>query len=165
MRWPPRCEDIVSWEHLEELFEQTSGMPVGDRADFLDRACEGDVALRAEIEAMLASAGSRALSIERLVVEEPPQGPEEDPWLGRSLGPWRLTRVIGHGGMGLVYGASRADGQYQLEVAVKLMRPGPRDPYATERFRTERQVLASLKHPPSLACWTAASRPTARPSS
>ena len=63
------------------------------------------------------------------------------------LGPWRLTRVIGHGGMGLVYGASRADGQYRLEVAVKLMRAGPRDPYATERFRTERQVLASLKHP------------------
>ncbi len=49
--------------------------------------------------------------------------------------------------MGLVYGAERADGQYQLEVAVKLMRAGPRDPYAGERFRTERQVLASLQHP------------------
>ena len=49
--------------------------------------------------------------------------------------------------MGLVYGAERADGQYQLEVAVKLMRAGPRDSYAGERFRTERQVLASLQHP------------------
>ena len=49
--------------------------------------------------------------------------------------------------MGFLYSAERTDGQYQLEVAVKLMRGGPRDPYAGERFRTERQVLASLKHP------------------
>ncbi len=69
-----------------------------------------------------------ALSIERLVVDEPASEPIDDPWLGQSLGPWRLTRVIGRGGMGLVYGAVRADGQYQLEVAVKLMRAGPRDP-------------------------------------
>src|SRR5262245_39932786 len=90
-----------------------------------------------------------ALSIERFVADEPEPSPRvaDDPWLGRSLGPWRLTRVIGQGGMGLVYGAGRDDGQYQLEVAVKVMRAAPRDPDATRRFLTERQVLASLKHP------------------
>ena len=49
--------------------------------------------------------------------------------------------------MGTVYRAERADGQYRQEVAVKLVRSGPRDPYAIERFRTERQVLAHLIHP------------------
>ena len=49
--------------------------------------------------------------------------------------------------MGTVYRAERADGQYQQEVALKLVRSGPRDPYAIERLRTERQVLAHLRHP------------------
>ncbi len=138
----------MSWERLEKVFEQAQALPEEARARFLDRVCPGDVTLRAEVEAMLVACdGARALSIERLVVDEPFPDAENDPWLGRSLGPWRLTRVIGRGGMGLVYGAVRADGQYQLEVAIKLMRAGPRDPYASERFRTERQVLASLKHP------------------
>ena len=48
--------------------------------------------------------------------------------------------------MGTVYLAERADGQYQQEVALKLVRSGPRDPYAIERLRTERQVLAHLRH-------------------
>ncbi len=147
MAWPPSC-DGVSWERLEEVFEEASALPGEARAEFLDRACSGEAALRAEVEAMLGACdGARALSIERLVVEDLSSDPVEDPWLGRSLGPWCLMRVIGRGGMGLVYGAARADGQYQLEVAVKLMRAGSRDPYAGERFRTERQVLASLKHP------------------
>jgi serine/threonine-protein kinase len=135
-----------AWEKLEQLFEEASALPPAERAAFLDSACAGQDPLRAELEAMLAAASAdRALSIERLVVDRRPTA--DDPWLGECLGPWRLTRVIGRGGMGLVYGAERADGQYQLEVAVKLMRAGPRDPYATDRFRQERQVLASLKHP------------------
>jgi serine/threonine-protein kinase len=138
----------VTWERLEEVFEEVHALPDEARAPVLDRTCAGDVTLRAEVESMLAASdGASALAIERLVVEERATPAASDPWLGQSLGPWRLTRVVGHGGMGLVYGASRADGQYQLEVAVKLMRGGPRDPYAMERFRTERQVLASLKHP------------------
>ena len=65
----------------------------------------------------------------------------------RYLPPWRLVSVLGRGGMGTVYRAERADGQYRQEVAVKLVRSGPRDPYAIARFRTERQVLARLIHP------------------
>ena len=66
------------------------------------------------MEALLAAdAQDRALAVERLVIDERVPGSEEDPWLGQALGPWRLTRVLGHGGMGLVYGASRVDGQYR----------------------------------------------------
>ena len=138
----------VPWDRLVDIFESAGALAEGDRAGFLDRACAGDGSLRAEVEAMLETARpDGALSIERLVVETRPPEVDGDPWIGRTLGPWRLTRRIGHGGMGLVYGALRADGSYRQEVAVKLMRPASRDPYAAERFRTERQVLASLKHP------------------
>ena len=67
--------------------------------------------------------------------------------IGTCLGPWRLVSVLGRGGMGTVYRAERADGQYRQDVAVKILGSGPRDSYAIERFRTERQVLASLTHP------------------
>jgi serine/threonine protein kinase/tetratricopeptide (TPR) repeat protein len=143
-----------TWERLEELFEQAHALPPEARQDFLWEQCADQPALRAQIEAMLAAAeGDRALHIERLVVDARPQAakpdddPASDPWLEQRLGPWRLTRIIGRGGMGVVYGAERADGQYQLDVAIKLMRDGPRDGQAIDRFRTERQVLASLKHP------------------
>jgi serine/threonine-protein kinase len=135
------------WERLEDLFEKAQSMPGDSRPGFLDQACVGDPVLRAELEAMLAVSDERPLAIERFVSDERSGSAEWNAWLGRSLGPWRLTRVVGQGGMGFVYVAVRADGQYQLEVAVKLMRAGPRDPQAVERFRTERQVLASLKHP------------------
>jgi serine/threonine-protein kinase len=133
------------WERFEELFEQAREIPEEERGRFLDVACAGDVVLRKEVEGLLAAcATDQALSIERFVNDPPAK---DDPWLGQCLGPWRLNRLIGRGGMGFLYSADRTDGQYQLEVAVKVMRGGWRDPYAGERFRTERQVLASLKHP------------------
>jgi eukaryotic-like serine/threonine-protein kinase len=146
-----------TWKRLEELFEQAQALPIDSRDAFLNEHCAHQPALRAQLGALLAAAdGDRALHIERLVVDSRPHAeapttnvdePSPDPWLGQRLGPWRLTRIIGRGGMGVVYGAERADGQYQLDVAVKLMRAGPRDGQAMDRFRTERQVLASLKHP------------------
>ena len=144
----PRRSDprATTWERFEELFEQALELPGEARSGFLDEACAGDAALRQEIEALLAaSVTGRALSIERLVTDDP--RPPADPWLGQCLGPWRLDRLIARGGMGFLYSARRTDGQYELEVAVKLMRGGRRDPFADERFRTERQVLASLNHP------------------
>ena len=98
------------WERFEELFEQALALPDEARGRFLDAACAGDPALRKEVEELLAaSVTGRALSIERLVNDEPP--PAADPWLGQLLGPWRLTRLIGRGGMGFLYRAERTDGQ------------------------------------------------------
>jgi serine/threonine-protein kinase len=138
----------TNWHRLEELFERVRDLPPDDRASFLNLAYVDEPTLVGELHAMLAAfTAGRGLAIERFVVDEEAHDADgEDPWLGKRLGSWRLTRIVGRGGMGLVYGAERADGQYQLEVAVKLVRAGPRDPYALERFATERQVLAALKH-------------------
>lgn len=70
-----------------------------------------------------------------------------DPWVGARLGAWEITRRVGAGGMGTVYEATRADDQYQTRVAIKLLGQHSTTDAAIERFRLERQILASLHHP------------------
>ncbi|HKH43450.1 MAG TPA: serine/threonine-protein kinase, partial [Thermoanaerobaculia bacterium] len=66
---------------------------------------------------------------------------------GESLGPYRLLRTIGSGGMGTVYLARREDEHYQQEVAVKILRADLESTEAIHRFLAERQILARLQHP------------------
>ena len=140
--------DRMQWQRIEDLFELAHAQPVEARRRFLAEACGVDVSLRDEVEAMLAAASpDRALAMERFIVDRPTDAPDTDALIGTCLGPWRLVSVLGRGGMGTVYRAERADGQYRQDVAVKILGSGPRDSYAIERFRTERQVLASLTHP------------------
>ena len=138
----------MHWQRIEELFELAHAQPIDARRPFLAEACGADVMLRDEIEAMLAAVGSdHALGIERFIVDRAVEAGNVASVIGSRLGPWRLVGVLGRGGMGVVYRAERADGHYRQEVAVKILGSGPSDPYAIERFRTERQVLAHLTHP------------------
>ncbi len=140
--------DHMHWQRLEHLFELAHAQPVEARPRFLAEACGADVMLRDEIDSMLASAGPDcALAIERFIVDWPSDAPNVGPLIGSRLGAWRLVGVLGRGGMGTVYRAERADGHYRQEVAVKILRSGPCDRHAIDRFRTERQVLAHLTHP------------------
>jgi serine/threonine-protein kinase len=66
---------------------------------------------------------------------------------GERIGPYRLIRELGHGGMGTVYLGERADEEFQSQVAVKFMRGGLAAPELAHRFRAERQILADLTHP------------------
>ncbi len=63
------------------------------------------------------------------------------------MGVYQILEEIGHGGMGAVYRAARVDGQYEKQVAVKLVRGGYDTSSVLERFRHERQILATLDHP------------------
>ena len=67
--------------------------------------------------------------------------------VGRRVGPWRLGRLLGRGGMGAVYEAARADGAYDRRVALKLLRPGPDAAALAARLKAERQILARLEYP------------------
>jgi serine/threonine-protein kinase len=66
---------------------------------------------------------------------------------GLIVGSYRLQRLLGRGGMGSVYLASRADAAYQKDVAIKLIAPGISDAGIIQRFHHERQTLAALEHP------------------
>src|SRR5215203_1489208 len=68
-------------------------------------------------------------------------------WIGRHIGSYEVTGLLGQGGMGTVYRARRADGQFEHEVAIKVVRHDIESPAALERLRSERQILARLTHP------------------
>ena len=131
------------------LFEQALDRPEAERAAFLDEACGPDARLRAEVHALLEAdsrAGdflNRAPSVEEVV--DPDPGP--DPLLGRDIGPWRISRLLGRGGMGNVYLGERGDAAYEGRAAIKVIRRGMDSDDILERFRYERRVLARLQHP------------------
>jgi tetratricopeptide (TPR) repeat protein len=66
---------------------------------------------------------------------------------GARVGPYRVERELGRGGMAVVYLAQRADGEFEQTVALKLVRPDHDSPLAQELLRQERQILAGLHHP------------------
>ncbi len=136
-----------SLTHLERLFHQCLALSAGDRVVFLNTACGGDLGLRQEVEGLLVADSLRtqvASAIGRIAEEALCPGSH---WIGKLVGAYRIEREIGHGGMGTVYLASRADDQFKKKVAVKVLRWGLMSPLLAERFRQERQILASLEHP------------------
>jgi len=122
--------------------------PPAERQTFVRAACGSDEELRTRLAAMVAAA-----AVEDSVLDAPLGALMLDALqshgsaVGRRLGPYRLLELIGSGGMGQVYLAERADGQYEQRVAVKLMREGVDDTALAARFRAERQIVASLDHP------------------
>ncbi len=131
------------WRHIEDLFVQAVERPLTERQDFLDRVCGEDEGLRRELESLLACDAP-----DQRLVEIRADDTEAEPDLaGRRVGPYRLIRLIGHGGMGAVYLGVRDDDQYQKEVAVKLLKRGMDTDFMLARFRQERQILANLEHP------------------
>ncbi|MBM3727163.1 MAG: tetratricopeptide repeat protein [Acidobacteria bacterium] len=138
------------WALVEEVFHAASELPAELRAAYLDRACAGDEELRAEIGALLDAVddtGGRNTLLRQAVSAEAADvvtaGAE-----GRAIGPYRVIRRLGQGGMGAVYLAHRADDQYQKQVAIKLIRAGfEQRAGLLRRFLNERQILANLEHP------------------
>jgi serine/threonine protein kinase len=132
-----------AWRQAKHIFEQALDQESGARDAFIRQSCAGDPALYEEVASLLASheeAGDAFLS--PLI-----EASDTDRMEGRQLGPYRILHRIGHGGMGAVYLAERADEQFRRRVALKLVRPGLDDGQLMRRFHNERQMLAVLDHP------------------
>ena len=128
---------------VDELLDDLFDLPEGERIATLRARCIEDSAVLAEVESLLraasASGGFLAMPPQPLAEAPSPEG------LGLRLGAWRTIRLIGRGGMGEVYEASRADGNFEQRVAIKLLQ---REAAAQMvRFQAERQILARLEHP------------------
>ena len=117
-----------------------------ERTAFLDETCDGDTELRQEIEALLAHAQG---PIESCAEETPISFARQDSpsLVGNRIGSYEIVREIGRGGMGAVYLARRADGVFEKEVAIKLLKRGTDTDEVLRRFREERRILARLDHP------------------
>jgi serine/threonine-protein kinase len=132
----------AGWARLQELFEAASQLPPEQRPDFLDRECAGQSTLRTQVESLLRSLDGESV-IERAVRGAVAAAASP----GDRLGLYQVIRILGHGGMGVVYLAARADDAFQKVVAIKLLRTAWLSDDMRRRFQLERQILARLEHP------------------
>jgi len=144
--------DVARWTQIQTLFDAALDRDPAERDAFLQTACADDPDLLAEVRSLLAADAeahplldSLALDAIALPADLLPAGilPAE----GERVGPYRIVEPLGRGGMGAVFLAARADGQFEQRVALKLIRGGAASTRIVRRFQSERQILARLNHP------------------
>jgi eukaryotic-like serine/threonine-protein kinase len=129
---------------LQQILDEAQTMAPQERLRYIRDACATDNDLYAsamhELESRQQWFGDPA--------EAPPATGEEPRDLsGERVGPYRIVRSLGSGGMGEVFLAERADEQFQQQVAIKLVRRGLLSRHVQGRLKLERQILATLDHP------------------
>jgi len=133
------------WQQIERVLDAAFETDPAHWPTLVEGSCGTDPDLRREVEALLAG-----FAASNRVLDTPPAEvaavllADGEP---RRIGPYRIVRQIGQGGMARVFLAERADGQFAQQVAIKLLRPGLDSEIDRERFRAERQILATLDHP------------------
>ena len=142
--------DAELWHRVATVFDGAMELAPDERAAWLAEQCAGDTQLRSEVERLLAADAASDDFLDRplplqSVCDAAERSVDEADMAGTLLGSYRVLRLIGVGGMGEVWLAERADGEFEQQVAIKrLLYPTPE---LVRRFRHERRVLAGLKHP------------------
>lgn len=143
--------DPARWERVKEIFSEALEKSDPEaRREYIERACGGDGELLSEVASLIQAHDQTGDFIETPAAQHSlGLDPEPRPaaWIGRRIGAYRIVAEIGRGGMSEVYRGVRADDEYHKEVAVKILRPGYGTGSLVERFRAEKQILASLDHP------------------
>lgn len=134
--------DVERWKRLSPLLDVLLELEPEARAEQLEILRADDPDTAREVEKLLALEEEGDGFIDQPLIDKPGQLKP-----GMRLGPYQLESLLGEGGMGLVWLATRADGLYQRRVALKLLRPGLADPNLRLRFTREREILARLEHP------------------
>ncbi|MFN8647932.1 MAG: serine/threonine-protein kinase [Gemmatimonadales bacterium] len=135
------------WDRIAALFAEALERPAAERGRYLEASCP-EPELRREVLAMLAAhADAGELRVERRLASHDPAPEAGSMAPGTRVGPYRLEALVGRGGMGEVYRATRADGEFEQVVALKLLRADAGGTDLVRRFRAERALLARLTHP------------------
>ena len=136
--------DVLLERRALEAFDEAMDWPAADRLARATAAFGHDPVLLAALQGLL-----RAQEAAAILPTLPPEpaGQIEDWPPPERIGPWRLTGLIGRGGMGSVWRAQREDGLFDQTVAIKLIRAGLFSAAAAEQFTLERKILARLRHP------------------
>jgi eukaryotic-like serine/threonine-protein kinase len=136
------------FQRIEAIFDLVADVDPAEQPARLREACNGDATLVTEVERLLRhdrSDGRRVAEAIEAVSAVPPA--EEPRFDGRRLGPYRVIRELGRGGMGVVFEAARDDDEFEKRVALKVATTAAYSDDFLSRFRQERQVLARLEHP------------------
>lgn len=136
------------WQLVKDSFAKAYELPESERRSFLDELRESDNELYTEVASLLAAAEQPENIIENNAVDLAANVAIDEPDLtGRQFGNYRIMRELGSGGMGAVFLAERDDGQFKMQVALKVVRQSVVDSDTLKRFLAERQILADLHHP------------------
>ena len=145
------------WNEIEELFHRALELPAEERKQKVKEWCGADEALRASVLQLLEADSS----VEELMANAEPidtrdflqrdeekdrEQSGEDRWVGRVLGAFRLERLLGRGGMGVVYLGERVLGGFSQRAAIKLVGWHLHSSPAVAQFLVERETLAKLEH-------------------
>src|ERR1051326_5876230 len=139
--------NTTHWREIESLFQLAIERPASEWDTFLRETCGADNPLTDEVKYLLQCHSDASGFLEQTAAGRLSRSVVEEASAPREIGPYRIIRRIGHGGMGVVYLAERCDQQYEDTVAIKLAHGGFQDEMLYWRFRNERQILADLNHP------------------
>jgi eukaryotic-like serine/threonine-protein kinase len=138
------------WQRLKQVLNAVLPLQGEQRTAYLDEVLAEDPSLRSELESLLRSheqATSNFMRDPAVALLAPLFVPPATAQTGRRIGAYEILAEIGRGGMGEVYRAVRADGEFDRKVAIKMVRGGFDTQFILDRFRNERQILAGLDHP------------------
>ena len=138
-------QTVDRYQKIKSAFNAIVHAPESQRRELLETCCGGDLELKEGVRSML---DTWAVEEQLNMSFRSQQGdgvavqPQQ-----RRVGPYQIDRLLGRGGMGSVYLAHRADGQFEQSVAIKLIDLPIGSHLFSERLRQERQILAGLQHP------------------
>jgi tetratricopeptide (TPR) repeat protein/tRNA A-37 threonylcarbamoyl transferase component Bud32 len=146
------------WTEIDNLFQSALERPTNQREEFLREACAGDEELEREVRSLLAAGkeaasfllnpaievAAQAMAAERAGTRDGEDETAPGHILPGQIGRYRVLRLLGEGGMGVVYEAVQE--HPHRTVALKVVKPGL-DSSLLRRFEHESQALARLQHP------------------
>ena len=137
-----------TWEKIKEIFTEGLELEGDERVRYIKKACKGDKKLLEEVQSLL-DAHEKSGALDQTMSEirfTAISDAKIDHMKGEIIGNYRIIKELGHGGMGSVFLAERADGEFKQQVALKLLRNAFANDEQVQRFKSERQILASLNH-------------------
>lgn len=135
------------WQRAKQIFLDALDLDENAREPFVAAKCGDNQTVYEEVIALLAANEEHKDFIETPAFSLNAAFNGTSSLVGKNFGHYRILSEIGHGGMGAVFLAERADGQFNQKVAIKIVRPGLDTEHIRVRFVNERQILADLEHP------------------
>ncbi len=149
------------WRRIQEVLDAFDELPPTERVSFLDATGREDPELRRQAEALLANDDRLDELLGKPVFPICTEKLDEGLLVPR-IGPYKLIRELGHGGMGTVYLASQKE-PFRRHVALKLIQPEVKSQDSVRRFHYERQILARIRHPNVAQLYDGGTTPDGRP--